>query len=142
MHYSFRPLAFVVLLPALAVFASCSKDAAAPASTSTQLLVGQWQLAASTNGMTGRTSPADPNQRQELVFTAAGQLTTFVNGTAVSTTSYALQQRQSPLTQRLETYLVTTPNQMQVAQTVHVDATTLTIAIDAYDGPGATYRRM
>ena len=89
--------------------------------------------------MTGRSTPADPAQRRELVFTSAGHMTTLLNGTAVDTKLYSLKQQQSALTQQLETYLVTTPGTLP--QTVRVDATTLTLHFDVYDGPGATYQR-
>ncbi|GAA4049793.1 hypothetical protein GCM10022409_40610 [Hymenobacter glaciei] len=140
MYQSFSSLLFGIVLVGVVSLTSCSKDAAAPAAAPTQLLVGQWQLTASTNGMNGRTSPADPNQRRELIFTAQ-QMTTLVNGTVVNTTPYWLEQRNSPLTQHLETYLVTTHDSMQVPQRVHVDTTTLSLAIDAYDGPSVTYQR-
>ncbi|MFC6224803.1 hypothetical protein ACFP2F_16255 [Hymenobacter artigasi] len=142
MHHSIHTLATALLL-SLAGLSACSKDTATPttASTPEQLLVGQWQQTTSTNGMTGRTSPADPAQRLKLVFTAAGQLTMLLNGTVVNTTPYSLVKRQSMLTQQLETYLVTDPGNTQVLQTVRVDANTLVLAIDAYDGPSATYQR-
>ena len=139
MYHSFRSLLFGAVLLGLASLSSCSKTAVSPADTPAELLVGQWQLATETNGMTGQTAPADPAQRRELVFTAAGQLTALLNGTAVDTKPYSLQQRQSALTQRPETYLMTTPSTLP--QTVRVDATTLTLSFDVYDGPGATYRR-
>ena len=140
MYQSFRSLLFGATLLGLASLLSCSKDTAvSPTGTPAQLLVGQWQLATETNGMTGRSTPADPAQRRELVFTSAGQMTTLLNGTAVDTKPYSLKQQQSALTQQLETYLVTTPGTLP--QTVRVDATTLTLHFDVYDGPGATYQR-
>lgn len=143
MYQSFRSLLFGATLLGLASLSSCSKNTAvSPTGTPAQLLVGQWQLATSTNGMTGRTTPADPAQRRELVFTSAGQMTTLLNGSAVDTTPYSLVQQQSTLSQQLKTYLDTAPGTMQRPLTVvRVDATTLTLSMDAYDGPGATYQR-
>ena len=142
MYRSFPSLLFASALLGLPSLASCSKDGAAPQSTPAQLLVGQWQLATYTNGMTGRTTPADPAQRRELVFTAAGQMTTLLNGTAVDTKPYSLVQQQSALSQQLETYLVTAPATMQHPLTVvRVDANTLTLNLDAYDGPNSAYQR-
>lgn len=132
----------IVLLLSLVGLSACSKDAAVPATVFTpeQMLVGHWQLTASTNGMTGRTSPADPTQRLELIFTSAGQWTTLLNGTVVQTGPYSLIKRQSMLTKQLETYLVTAPGTSQLSQTVRVDATTLVLGFDAYDGPSETYQ--
>jgi hypothetical protein len=140
----YRPLRSLLLGAVLLGFASlssCSKDEASPTATPAQLLLGRWLLTTSTNGMTGHATPADPAQRRELVFTAPGQMTALLNGTILSTKSYSLVQQQSALTQKPETYLVTASGAMQLPQTVRVDATTLTLSFDVYDGPSATYHR-
>lgn len=133
----FRTLLKISLFLSLVGFCACSKDAAAP--TPAQLLVGHWQLVSETNGSTGRTTPANPAQSQEISFTAAGQMTTRVNGTVIKDGLYSLAQQQSTLTNQLETYLITAPGQMQVPITIQVDATTLTLAIDAFDGPSTHF---
>ena len=91
--------------------------------------------------MTGRTSPADPAKRIELVFTPTKQLITLLNGTVIGTTPYALIQKQSMLTKQLETFLVTDPGNPQQAQTIRISATTLGLGFDAYDASSETYHR-
>lgn len=142
MHHFLRALAAVLLL-GTASLSACSKDAAAPtaAPTPEQLLVGRWQLVSSTNGMTGGSSPADPAQRFELVFTSAGHCTALLNGAVVKTGPYSLTKRVSMLTKQPAIYLLTDPGTLQVPQTVRVDAAALVLSIDAYDGPSGTYQR-
>ena len=139
MYQSFRSLLFGTTLLGLAGLSSCSKADVSPPAAPAELLVGRWQLTTETNGMTGRTAPADPAQRRELVFTPAGQMTTLLNGATVDTRPYSLQQQQSTLTQRPETFLITIPGALP--QRVRVDATTLTFSFDIYDGGGDTYQR-
>ena len=146
MNQSLRPVAAALLL-SLAGLAACSKEAAAPAAAITattpeELVLGQWRLVASTNGMTGTSSPADFAQRSELIFTSAGQLTILLNGKVIKTSPYSLVQRQSIPTNQLKTYLITAPaGTTELTKTIRVDAYTLEISFDGVDAPSDTYQR-
>ena len=141
MYPLFRRLLLGTAMWSLAGLTSCSKDAAAPTASTAELLTGHWQLTASTNGMSGQTTPADPSQRRELIFTSGGQMTSLLNGIVQDSKSYSLVQQESALSQKLETYLVTPSLARQIPQKVSVDATTLTLSLDVYDGPTTTSKR-
>ena len=147
-----RPVRFAALALALAATAAlgaCQKQSVDPTEicvgyppdTATQLM-GRWELTQTTSGMNGRTSPADPALRREIVFDAAGQSQTFLNGSLESTTPYTLRQATSRLTQKTETFIVygaATSNALLYITAL--SPTTLSIAPDAYDGGSQTYTR-
>lgn len=81
-----------ILLFAFASLLSCSKDDASPENAANRLLVGRWELVETSGGLAGHTQPADPTQKQEIIFTAGGQVSFLLNNLTTSTSSYYLSQ--------------------------------------------------
>lgn len=80
------------LLAILLGFSACKKGEASPESATRALLVGRWEFVESSGGLAGRTIPADPTQKREIIFTAGGQAIGLLNGRGTGVTSYALRQ--------------------------------------------------
>ncbi|WP_201986563.1 hypothetical protein [Hymenobacter rubidus] len=85
-----RHLFFSLILLASLGFTACEKTAPSPESATKAQLVGRWQFVESSGGSTGKTIPADPAKKYEVVFTAAGQATGLLNGTVTGTAPYTL----------------------------------------------------
>ena len=60
-----------------------------PANAAAQLL-GRWELTQTSGGLDGRTHPADPARKQEIVFSASGQVQLLLNGAVVATFQYSV----------------------------------------------------
>ena len=134
----------VVFFCFLAVLFSpaCQKESVAPSPA--QLLHGRWELDYSTNGMTGRIEPADPTRHQEIIFGANRQVQFLLNGTVTSTKPYTLTQAKSYLSGKTETFITFGPGTYTNSISpylANLSASTLTLVIDAADGPSATYVR-
>ena len=144
-----HPIRFAAFALAVANLGACQKKSvdpneiciSYPPDTTTQLL-GRWELTEVTNGMNGRTYPADPAQRHEIVFDASGQARMFLNGTVQSTAPFSLRQAPSYITRQPEMFIVYGAVNGSTLQFIAaLSSSTLTIAIDAADGGSQTYTR-
>ena len=92
MVWFIRVSSFSILLSVLLIFSACKKDDSSPAQPTQEMLIGRWEFVESSGGFAGKTYPADPTQKREIFFTAAGQAIGFLNGQTTGTASYVLFQ--------------------------------------------------
>ena len=113
-----------------------------PANAAAQL-VGRWELTQTSGGLDGRTHPADPARKQEIVFTAAGQASFLLNGVVTHTGPFLVVQATSYLTRKPETFVNFDPASATrpLPFIERLSASELKLAIDANDGGGSRYVR-
>lgn len=105
-------------------------------------LVGRWELTQTSGGLAGRTQPADPAQKQEIVFGADGKATFYLNGTVTRAAVFTLTQAVAYVTRQPQTYVVYDFSNSATRQFIDsLTPTTLVIADDFADGFGYTYCR-
>ena len=114
----------------------------APQTDTAARLVGHWELTQTAGGLAGRTQPADPAQKQEIVFGADGKATFYLNGTITRTAAFTLTQAVAYVTGQPQTYVVYDFSSSAPRQFIDsLTPTTLVIADDYADGLGYTYSR-
>ena len=119
----------------ISCFPSTQADAAAR-------LIGRWELTQTAGGLAGRTQPADPTQKQEIVFGTDGKATFYLNGTVTRTAAFTLTQAVAYVTGQPQTYVVYDFSNSATRQFIEsLTPTTLVIADDYADGLGYTYSR-
>jgi hypothetical protein len=129
------------LLAILLGFSACKKDDSAPTSASQRLLIGRWEFVESSGGFTGKTFPADPTQKREVIFMASGQAIGLLNGQGTGTAAYALSQADA-ITGPNKTFLTCNGIPGFVANgPIDVSATDFWLSDNSYDGFSMHYAR-
>lgn len=104
-------------------------------------LVGEWELSESVNGQTGIKTSHPPGNGTMLKFTS-GSYEIIQAGNSINQGSYTIRTYVSYITKKKESQIVY-DGKIDVIQSYFiVDATTLSIRIDANDGPTAIYTRV
>jgi len=89
----------------------------------------------------GKTYPADPNKKREIIFTASGQSIGFLNGQRTGTAYYTLSQADA-ITGPNKTFLICNGIPDFVANgPIDVSATDFWISDNYYDGFSSHYVR-
>ena len=121
---------------------ACQKKLPAPELTTASLLEGRWELIQTSGGIAGRTMPADPTQKKEIMFEPNGQVQ-FLLGAAATSTTFTLTQALAHTTNRTQTFVAYGAPATTLRQYLaEVSATTLVISDDNPDGFSATYQRV
>ena len=143
MYHLLRLLLLVILGFATVGISACQKESLAPELAPDSLLVGRWELIQTSGGIAGRTVPADPTQKKEIMFEPNGQAQFFLNGAATTSAAFALTQALARTTNRTETFVTYGAPATTLPQYLaEVSATALVIRDDNPDGFSATYRRV
>ncbi|MDO7852995.1 hypothetical protein [Hymenobacter convexus] len=141
MKRSFYFNSFFLLLAAGA-FAGCTKGSVSPEAEKADLLVGRWQLTQTDGGLTGQVSPANPAQRQEIVFDNNQQATFLVNGAVSHKARYTLFQANSYVNRRPQTFVAYGRRSgTEKAFIERLSPNQLVIVEDYADGRGYYYTR-
>ena len=110
---------------------ACQKEPPAPKLTTDSLLEGRWELIQTSGGIAGRTMPADPTQKKEIMFEPNGQVQFLLNGAATTSATFTLTQALANTTNRTETFVVYSAPATTLRQYLaEVSATTLVISDD------------
>lgn len=139
MKHSFLSLLFLL---ATCLLAGCSKGTVSPEDANAALLVGRWELTQTDGGLTGKVQPADPAQKQEIVFDAQNRVTFLRNGVTTGTYSYSLFQANSNVNRRLQTFLAYGARGGSNKEFIErISADKLVVVEDYADGFGYYYTR-
>ena len=143
MYHLLRLLLLVVSSFAAVGLSACQKEPSAPELTTDSLLEGRWELIQTSGGIAGRTMPADPTQKKEIMFEPNGQVQFLLNGAATTSATFTLTQALAHTTNRTETFVAYGAPATTLRQYLaEVSATTLVIRDDNPDGFSATYWRI
>ena len=130
------------LLLVTSLLAGCSKGSLSPEDANAALLPGRWELTQTDGGLTGVARPADPAQKQEIVFDSRNRVTFLLNGAVTGTYSYSLYQANSNVNRRPQSFLAYSARGGSNKEFIEqLSATTLVIAEDYPDGLGYYYTR-
>jgi hypothetical protein len=121
---------------------ACKKQAAAPKTSTEDLLVGRWELTRTTGGIAGREQPANPSQKQEIIFGSSQQVTRLLNSVVTNTARYSLFQATSFVSGQPQTFsFYNSPGHQEKQFIEQTSATTLVIVDDHADEFGYYYVR-
>ncbi|MFD2720877.1 hypothetical protein ACFST9_19310 [Hymenobacter monticola] len=141
MKHSYHHYALFLLLTASGL-AGCSKGAVSPEDQKADLLVGRWQLTQTDGGLTGQVHPADPAQRQEIVFDDDKQATFLLNGAVSTKAKYVLFKANSFVNRRPQTFLAYGRRNGSEKEFIErLSPNELVIVEDYTDGRGYYYTR-
>jgi len=118
------------------VFLSCKKD-----SVTTPRIIGKWELTAEINGLTGIRNSYEPGKGNVTKFTGNNYEVTR-SGKTISKGTYSIISYQSFITRKEEKQILYDGKTNETKNYITVDNSTLTIAVDAYDGPSTIFTRM
>jgi len=118
------------------VLLSCKKD-----SVATDPLVGEWELTADINGLTGIRTSYETGKGNVTKFTKTTYEQTR-DGKSISTGTYSITTYQSLITKKEENQIVYDGKVNETKNYFTIDNNTLTISVDAYDGPSTIYTRI
>jgi hypothetical protein len=131
-----------VFLAASLLLAGCSKGTVSPEDANAELLVGRWELTQTDGGFSGRVHPADPSQKQEIVFDAKNRVTFLLNGAVTGTSTYSLFQANSYVNRRPQTFLAYGARTGSDKEFIErISAAQLVVVEDYADGLGYYYTR-
>ena len=143
MYHLLRLLLLVISGFTTVGLSACRKEPPAPELTTDSLLEGRWELVQTSGGIAGRTMPADPTQKKEIMFEPNGQVQFLLNGAATTSATFTLTQALAHNTNRTETFVAYGAPATTLRQYLaEVSATTLVISDDNPDGFSATYQRI
>jgi hypothetical protein len=115
---------------------SCKKDKAPP-----HALAGEWELRQSVNGQSGDQTSYPPGNGKILKFTAIDYEIVEV-GETIKKGTYSIVRYVSYLTKKEETKIVYDGQTDVISSYFIIDGNTLSIHVDANDGPASTYTRI
>lgn len=129
-----RLLLFVFFLLAGTGMQGCQKDETNPETETGKLLIGRWELTQSSGGIAGRTIPADPALKQEVIFAANGQVQFLLNGAMKRSSPYSVVQERAYTSQRLESFVVYSSSTSIRDYIGSISSSTLVLNNDIFDG--------
>lgn len=131
-----------LFLWAICFLAGCSKSKVSPQDANAKLLLGRWELTQIDGGYPGTAQPANPAQKQEIVFDSQNRVTFLLNGTVTGTYSYSLFRANSNVNRRPETFLAYGARRGSNKEFIEqLSAATLVVAQDYPNGLGYHYAR-
>ena len=131
-----KQLKTVLMIFFAIVFLSCKKD-----SVATDPLVGEWELTAEINGLTGIRTSYETGKGNVTKFTKTTYERTR-DGKSIHSGTYSITTYQSLLTKKKETQIVYDGKANETKNYFTIDTNTLTISVDAYDGPSTIYTKI
>ncbi|MFW0717905.1 hypothetical protein [Pedobacter sp. N23S346] len=118
------------------VFLSCKKN-----TVTTHPIIGEWELTAEINGLTGIRTNYEPGKGNVSKFTETTYAMTR-DGKTIRKGAYAIITYQALITRKEENQLVYDGKANETKIYFTVDNNTLTISVDAYDGPSTIFTRI
>lgn len=135
-------LLFCLFLLASSLLAGCSKGTVSPEDAHAALLGGRWELTQTDGRISGKVQPADPAQKQEIVFDAHNRVTFLLNGVVTGTYPYSLFQANSNVNRRPQTFLAYGARGGTNKEFIErISAAKLVVVEDYTDGLGYYYAR-
>jgi hypothetical protein len=120
----------------------CSKGTVSPEDADAALLLGRWELTQTDGGLSGKVQPADPAQKQEIVFDSQNRVTFLLNGVVTGTYPYSLFQANSNVNRRPQTFLAYGARSGSSKEFIErISAAKLVVVEDYADGLGYYYTR-
>ena len=107
----------------------------------TDPLVGEWELTAEINGLTGIRTSYETGKGNVTKFTKTTYERTR-DGKSIHSGTYSITTYQSLLTKKKETQIVYDGKANETKNYFTIDTNTLTISVDAYDGPSTIYTKI
>ena len=114
--YHLLRLLLVILGFATVGISACQKETPSPELAPDSLLVGRWELIQTSGGIAGRTVPADPTQKKEIMFESNGQVQFLLNGAATTSATFTLTQALAHTTNRTEKFVA------ELDKLIHVES--------------------
>ncbi|WP_310394302.1 hypothetical protein [Hymenobacter sp.] len=141
MFHFLRSCSFGLFLAASLGTVSCQQGSAIPEAPANSPLIGRWKLTQTSEGVAGRTMPADPVRKQEVKFGTTGNAEFYLNGSRTSTVSYATVTTPSRHTGKPETFLVYGANTGTKLMVRQLTSSKLILSEDHSDGFAHHYVR-